>query len=344
MATIGNSFYNLIDLYKSQGPDGRQAAQVVQMLSQYNTIYDDAIAVEANKGTTHLTTIQTGLPSITWGKLYQGIPQSKGGRQQVEDATGFVEGLSDIDTRLLELSDDPGMTRLTEAQGFMESFSQEIAAGIFYHDTSVSPEKFKGLASRYNTLTGATAGASNNVIDAGGTGSDNTSIWFVTWGDNYTHLIYPKGTRAGLQREDMGRQRVLDANGNPYFVMEELFRQHIGLVVRDWRYNIRIANVDVSDIKAGTVDLYKFMRQAYHKVKKVSRRINPDPDLGIPGARMAIYANADVIEALDALSTNASNGALQLRPMELEGKEVDSYRSIPVRQADALINAETRVV
>ena len=336
MAVIGNSYVNIADIMKNEalGP-------VVNMLMQYNPILDDAITVEANKGSSHMTTLQTGLPSVTWGKLYQGIPQSKSTRQQVTDTTGFVEGLSTIDSRVLKHSDDPGMTRLIEAQGFMEAFAQEIASGMMYHDTIGTPEKFKGLFARYNVLAGG--GAGNNVIDGGGTGSDNTSIAIVTWGDNYTHLIHPKNTPVGLERTDMGRQRVVDAAGNPFYVMEEEFRQHIGLVVRDWRYNVRIANIDVSDVIAGTVDIYALLRKAYHKIKKISRT-NPNPDAGLGGVRQAIYCNATILEALDALGTNSNNAALQLRPAELEGKEINTWRGLPVRQLDALLNTETRVV
>ena len=53
--------------------------------------------------------------------------------------------------------------------------------------------------------------------------------------------------------------------------------------------------------------------------------------------------NGNALEALDALGTNVNNGALQLRPMELEGKEVMSYRGLPIRQLDAMLNTETRV-
>jgi hypothetical protein len=346
MATIGNSYLNLIDMFRAGGDAA--TAEVVEVLSRLSPVARNAFTVEANSGTVHKHSIRTGLPAITWGKLYQGIPQSKGSRQQVEDSTGFVEGLSDIDTRLLDLSDDPGMTRLTEAQGFMESFSQEIASGIFYHDTAATPEKFKGLAARYNTVA-AGGGSSNNVIDAGGTGSDNTSIWGVTWGDNYTHLIYPKGSKAGLQREDKGEQRVLDGNSNPYFVMEELFRQHIGLVVRDWRYNFRIANLDVSDMIAGTVDLYKFMRKAVYKLQGIYATAMRSGDGSINGnasveGRTVIYMNRTTLEALDATGTNASNAALMLKPMELEGRTVQSYRGIPIEVSDAILGTETRVV
>jgi hypothetical protein len=54
--------------------------------------------------------------------------------------------------------------------------------------------------------------------------------------------------------------------------------------------------------------------------------------------------NRTILEALDATGTNASNGALMLKPMELEGRVVQSYRGIPIEVTDALLNTETRVV
>jgi len=61
--------------------------------------------------------------------------------------------------------------------------------------------------------------------------------------------------------------------------------------------------------------------------------------------RTVIYMNRDMLEALDALATNkgGSDNFVRLTPMELEGKEVMSYRGIPIRETDALINAESVV-
>lgn len=331
MATLGATFVDLIDVYKQQ--DGRgEFVEVIEMLMEMNPILDDALTVECNKGTTHLHTIRTGLPSVTWGKLYQGIPQSKSTKAQVEDTAGFVEGLSTVDTRLLDLSTNPGAVRLGEAMSYIEAMNQEVAGKMFYGNTASDPEEFMGLAPRFNDLS---APNGNQIIDAGGTGSDNTSIWFVTWGDNQTHLLYPKGTVAGIQREDMGKQRVLDGNNNAYYAMEEKFCWNVGLAVKDWRYVCRIANIDVSDMQAGSVQLYDFMRKAYYQLQ--NRRV--------AGGRLAIYCNRDVLEALDALSTNAgaTDSFVRLKPMEIEGKEVMTYRGIPIRETDALLNTEARV-
>ena len=177
MGTLANSFVDLIDVYKGQDAKG-QSIPIIEMLAEQNPILDDAMAVECNKGTTHLHTIRTGLPTVAWGRLYQGIPQSKSDKAQVEDTTGFVEGLSTIDKRLLDLSADEGAVRMGEAKSYLEAMNQEVSTKIFYGNTAADPEEFMGLSPRYSALTGAKN--SNNIINAGGSGADNTSIWFVT--------------------------------------------------------------------------------------------------------------------------------------------------------------------
>lgn len=340
MATIGASFLDLIDVYKrSQDRGEQQIAYVIELLAQNNPILKDALTLECNMGTKHRTTVRTGLPSVAWGKLYQGTAQSKSTTMQVDDATGFVEGLSSIDKRLLDLAGaNRNELRLSEAQPFLEALSQEVASTLFY-GSAANPEEFVGLSERFNDSSAANGG---QIVKAGGGSSDNTSIWVITWGANQSHLLYPSGSKAGVQRENMGTQRVLDASNNPYFVEEEKFTWHIGLSVRDWRSVARIANIDVSDLQAGTVDIFKLMRQAFWKI----HRHNP------VGGKMAIYANADVCEALDAHTTptmssnvpsNSTGTNIRLRRDEIDGEEVLSYRGIPIRRCDAILNTETVV-
>lgn len=343
MSLIGASSLDLIDKYRRENPDGT-VADVIEILSQLNPILQDGPMVECNLGTRHKTTTRSGLPSVTWGKLYQGIAQSKSNVVSVEDTTGFVEGLSSVDERVLQLGDESKL-RLSEAMSFLEAIAQEVATRIFYGNSQSSPEQFLGLAPRYNSLS---APNGNNIVDAGGTGSDNTSIWLIGWGDHATHLLYPKGTQAGVTREDMGRQRVLDSNGNPYFVKEELFRQHIGLSLRDWRYTVRVANIDVSDMRAGSVKVYDYLRKAYWKMqsRRSAKPGGANGNVAMP-TQVMMYCNRDVLEALDRFSSNSgsADNFVRLTPMQVEGiGEVLTYRGIPIRESDALVNTETRVV
>lgn len=336
MAVIGTSYLNLLDTLRAT-PNGK----VLEVLSQTSPLMDDAWIAECNKGDYHEHAIRTGLPAVTWGALYRGIPQSKGHTSIVKDTTGFVETLTSIDERLLAIKpEQTAQLRLNEISGSMEAMSQEWTTGFFYHDTATAPEKFKGMAARYNSLSNP------NVINGGGVSSDNTSIWIVSWGDNYTSLIHPEGTPGGITREDKGKQRVLDAAGNPFWVEEELVRLYTGVSVGDWRYNTRIANIDVSNVQAGTVDLYALLRSAFYRLQ--SRRVaRPGSNIANagPAPRQAIYMNRDMLQALEAIAQNkgSTDNFVRLTRTELDGAEVMSYRGIPIRETDALINAETLV-
>lgn len=333
MSTIGNTYLTLADVFKRTDAD-KQIAAVIELLAQDNPILQDMIVKECNDGTTHLTTVRTGIPEGTWRMLYQGVQPTKSTTAQVRDATGMIEAWSEIDEKLVRMTQDSAGLRLSEAQAFLEGLNQGVATTMFYGDQATSPAKFTGLAPRFNKLANSGSGA--QIVDAGGTGSDNTSIWFVVWGENTVHGLYPKGSKAGITREDKGKQTKTNPDGSILDVVREKFQWDIGLSVRDYRYVAPIRNIDVSDVQAGTVNLYSFMRKAYYKLKQ--RRVM--------GGRAAIYLNTDMLEALDALATNSgtTDNFVRLTRKEIEGEEVLTYRGIPLRESDALLNTEARVV
>lgn len=339
MATLTQSYLSLVDDMKRAGPDGKY--EIIEVLNDTSQdILTDFMWMECNDGTKHTHSIRTGLPSLAWGALYEGIPQSKSGSQQVDDTTGFVEALSSVDKRLLDLAKDKQKLRASEGRPFIEAMAQELVTAMFYHNSDTNARHPKGLGARFGTL--ATSGAGNQIVDAGGSGSDNTSIWFVEWGDHGCQALYPAGTQAGIKQEDKGEQRVTDDSGNPYYVVEEMLSAHLGFAVKDWRRVSRVANIDVSDMQAGSVDLYAYLRNAYYKLH--SRRVSKVRDQNA-SSNLVMYCNKDVLEALDALGTNSgsSDNFARLRPMEIQGKEVMSYRGIPIRETDAIINTEAEV-
>lgn len=343
MATIGNSFINLVDHYTRVDNKGN-IGPIIEALHQLSPLMADAYMIECNQGQKHLSTIRTGLGPVAWGKLYQGIIQAKTTTQQVTDTTGFVERLSTIDTRYLKLVKSPAQERMAEASGALEAIAQDVQSNFFYADTATTPERFKGLAARYGAISGGGDYASQ-IIDAGGTGSANTSIWSVTWGPMQTALIYPEGTQGGIQREDKGEVRVLDPNGAPYYAKEEMFSQHVGVKVGDYRYNTRIANIDIAAVRSGTVDLYGMLRKAYY-ANQNRRNLRVKNDGMVQAGETVIYMNRDIMQALDALATNrgAADNFVRLTTKEVQGEEVSAYRGFTIRETDALINAEARVV
>lgn len=338
MAIIGNTYLGLIDVMKQAGDD---LGDIVEALHTLNPVMRDANVLTCNMGTKHRSSIRTGLPSVSWGALYEGIKQSKSATTQVDDVTGFVEGLSTVDSRLLKIAGpNAAKVRMSESTAFLEAMSQEFERTWWYSNIGASPRKFHGFFARYNALTNP------NVVDAGGVGSDNTSIAMVTWGDQATSVIVPEGISAGVSREDKGEHRVLDAAGDPYYAKDELFTQHAGATVKDWRYSGRVANIDVSDVIAGTRTINPLLRKLYYRLQG-RRNFGIQNSGGIIGAtRTVIYMNRTLLEALDAESTNGMsvNNFVQLRPREIQGEEILTWRGIPIRDTDNILNAETRVV
>ncbi len=327
--SIGNTYLTLADMYKQQ-EGGEITASIIELLSQTNELLQDANVIECNDGTGHKTTVRNGLPSATFRKLYQGVMPSKSTTSQVRDTTSMLEAYSEVDSALVELSGNQAQFRLNEARAFMEAMNQECLENIFYGDLKSDTAKFDGLAVRYASIDSDKTKIGYNVIDAGGTGSDNTSIWFVTWGDLHCSMLYPKGTKAGLQHDDKGQNTKTLSDGSLLEVHRDHWKWNLGLSVRDWRSTCRIANIDVSEALAGNVDLLKYLRKAYFRVKKYSKT-----------GRLAMYANSDMCEVIDALATDKSNVRLSIK--EYDGKDITHYRNTPIRECEQLLNTESTV-
>lgn len=190
--------------------------------------------------------MRTGLPSATWRMLNYGVPPSKSTTAQVTDTVGMLETYSEVDKELADLNGQTAEFLLSESLAFLESMNQEMAETLIYGDTTVHPQRFTGLSARFNSLA---AKNGVNIIDAGGTGSNLTSIWLVVWGENTVHGLFPKGSKAGLQQEHKGQVTLEDENGGKYEGYRTHFQWKNGLTVRDWRYVVRIANIDISKLK-----------------------------------------------------------------------------------------------
>lgn len=333
MAGIGNTYLSLADVIKRQDPNGT-IADIIEVLNQQNPIVQDMHAVECNDGTAHLTTIRTGMSEPTWRMLYQGVQPSKSTTAQVKDTCGMAEDWIEVDEKLVSLSRDPAGLMLSEARAKLESMNNAVASTLFYGDQASAPAKFTGLAPRFNTLAGTYG---RQVINAGGSGSDNTSIWFVGWGENTCHALYPAGSQAGLKRTPIGVETKTNADGSVLRVRREQYTWDIGLTVRDPRYIARVANIDVSDLSEDATtgaNLFRCLVDAYWKLHQ--RRV--------PNGRMAIYANPTVMQFLDHQSREAGSKLhLSWKENGPDSEPVLHFRGMPIRETDALLDTEAAV-
>lgn len=332
MAVIGNTLPTLLDLARRVDPDGKINA-IAEQLVQTNEILEDMTWKEGNLPTGERTTVRAGLPAATWRKLNYGVQPSKSVTAQITDTCGMLEAYAEVDKALADLNGNTSSWRMSEDAAFLESMNQTMAATMFYGDTSVNPERFVGLAPRFASVSTSTAASAASVIDAGGTGTDNISVWLVCWGPNTVYGIYPKGSKAGFTHEDLGQQTLLDANNGRFEGYRTHYKWDCGLTVRDWRYVIRIANIDNSDLTknaATGADLVDLMAQAVELL--------PNQAMGTP----VFYVNRTVRSFLRRQIM--AKTAYQLTQETVAGKHILAFDGIPVRRCDQLLSTESRLV
>lgn len=332
MATLGQYAVTLADHAKIMDPDGK-IPKVVEMLSQTNEVLDDMRFMEGNLPTGHQSTIRTGLPTSYWKLVNQGVQPTKGLTAQVVDQCGILESWSEVDQDVAELNGNVNAFRLSEAQAHIESMNQEFSSTLFYGNASLNPEEFNGFSIRYSSLS---ANNAENVIDGGGTGSDNSSIWLVVWGDQSCYGLFPKGSKAGLSHEDLGLQTIETSAGiagTRLRAYQDRFKWKSGLCLKDWRFVVRICNIDISNLvaKSSAADLIDLMIKAIHRIPNMN------------SGKACFYANRSVIQMLD-IQRRDDVAAAGLTYAEVDGKLIPHFRGIPVKKCDSLLESEARIV
>ena len=331
MSTLATTHPTLLDVTKRLDPNGK-IDTIGEILNQTNEILEDMVWLEGNLPTGHRTTVRSGLPTPTWRKLYGGVQPTKSRTVQVTDACGMLEAYAEVDKALADLNGNTGAFRLSEDRAHIEGMNQEFTSTLFYGDESTAPEEFTGFAPRYSSLS---AENGDNIINGGGSGSDNASIWLICWGPNTCHGIIPKGSKAGIQQRDLGEVTIENADGSNGRM--QAYRTHyrwdVGLSVRDWRYVVRIANIDRSlltaDISTGA-DLNDLMHQAWTELPSTS------------AGRCSWYMDKQVMSFLRRQTANAVQNSTLSVDM-VGGTMQTSWGGIPIRRCDALRTNEATV-
>lgn len=352
MPLVSSGRNTLIDIAKSYGPDGK-VATVAELLNQSNELIQYMNFVEGNLPTGHKGVVRTGLPTVQLRSFYRGVKVSKSGRATIEDVCAMAEGRNEIDKDLADLNGNTAAYRLSEGLAFIEAMNQTFAQQLVYGDTSINPDGVLGLAPRYNSLSATNA---QNIIDAGGTGSDNTSVWLIVWGENTVTGIYPKGSQAGLQQQDLGEIDAFDENNDRFRAYAELWKWKFGLHVKDWRYAVRIANIDVSDLTGQTGT--QAITAATWLNKLMIKALARIPSMGMGTA--TFMASRTVKEMLSVAALDKSQNALSftqgvnqygtVAPGSVAGQGTGiqggqlQFMGVPVLTVDQILATEARVV
>ena len=335
----GGELPSIIDVTRRLDPSGAIAA-IAELLSQYNPILEDIPLTEGNLPTGHRTTVRADIPEPTWRRLNYGVRPTKSKTAQIDDTVGMLEDYGEVDKDLAMLNGNTAEFRLSEDKPHIEGMSNTMAETLFYGDTAVNPERFLGLAPRYDVL-GEPSGKPaaelnsdylNHIIDGGGTTDGaQTSVWYINWGEDTVFGIYPKGSTAGLQQKDLGEVTLFDNDGGRFQGYRTHYQWKMGLCVKDWRYIVRIANVELALMD--NTDSQKQLYQAM--IKAMYATPIPDKSRGI------FYMSPAARAMLDFAAITKDNAALGYS--NVFGKEVLTFRGVPIRDCSAILETESIV-
>lgn len=340
VAANANNSLTLLDIAKRTDPNG-EVPIIAELLSQKNEMLLDMPWKEGNLPTGTRNTIRSGLPQAYWKIANAGTAASKSTTAQIDEACGILEAWCVLDYDVAMLNGNAQKYRMSEADAFIESLSQQLSAAVIYSNTAVNSEQIMGLSPRFGAIS--TAINAQNILNCLGSGSDNTSVWLVGWGENSVYGIYPRGQIGGLKHTDFGDRPLQTSatfGAGMIHAFVDIWHWECGLAVKDWRYVVRAANLDISDLTSGTGT-----QNAQQLIKIMSRMRARIPSWG--GIRAAFYANRTVqsmlmIQALDK-SQNAL-GVVQGLNQFGNGPQAElTFLGIPIRTVDQLLNTETAI-
>lgn len=336
MATaIGSSVATLVDVAKRTDPDGSISA-VAELLALLSPVAADVMTMEANQATSHRMTARTSLPAPGFRSFNEGVAVDKSTTSQYEEALAMLETYSEVDVDLAALNGNTMEFRLSESVAFIEGMVQKYEATFFGPASSLESgldvKGFRGLSVRYNSLSGANA---EQIVNGGGSGADNASIWIVGHGAQGLFGLYPKGSKAGLVHEDKGQKTIETASGiggSRMEVYQDRYQWKCGIGIKDPRKVVRICNIDRSLLSGGTAaDLPELLIKGLHKFR------------GESDTKPVIYCDRVVNMYLD-LQCRAdvlSGGGLKYE--NVDGKVIGSFRGVPIHVSDALRSNEATI-
>jgi len=227
-------------------------------LVETNLMLSDAYVMEANEVLGHTGSRQTTLPTPQIVKVGAYWSGSVAQWAKFHDDISIFRDTIVIPQDVEKLN---GTASVSEAEeSHKEGFGQGVQNHLIYGTSVADPEKFDGLDVRYKTPDDESGSndqldpastADYGVWDAGGTGSDTTSIWFIQWGPQKAGLITPfQDPQMGIKITDMGLQKEVDsvtsnATSHRWSYYTEL-EWWLGLSIFDIRAVARLRNIEAS--------------------------------------------------------------------------------------------------
>lgn len=340
MAILGGTVLNWKDMVNSLDPNGLPA-KAANLLEEAKPILSDFVWKASNQPLGHRSQVVTALPTPGFKRINRGTLSTKGAVTPMEEGLSMIEDFSTVDIKLLELYGNEGAMREEQGRMHVEGMGQLAVDTFWYGDVTDNMDEFNGFTTRYNTLA-TTNPIYKQIFDAGGSGSDLSSLWVLGHGDGKIEALFPKNCMAGLRHQDLGRQLIqqdTDLGGRKLSALVDQWNWDLGLHLGDYRYGVRIANIEPDELVGvtGTQDLADYATNVMYLLLRAKRRF---PNL--TSVRPRIYMPRYINEGLDvqALARTTPN---VYSSVDVDGKSMEAFHGIPFRIEDALTNTETQV-
>jgi hypothetical protein len=319
----------LADMAKDFSGGTTSEAHLINLLSKKNALFDDMLFMATNKDDSYKFNVVMGLPGVTYRSLYEGVLPARSTRKPVTESCTLFEEVCEIDKELIDIAPNKGLYRAQEASAALEAVANRVARELWYGTRAADYRAVMGLSERYSALSNPKL--ARYIIDAGGTGNDNTSLWLVGWGERTFHAIYPKNTRAGIEHTQGSVIDLIDPNTNgTYQGYRDRIKYRFGIALEDYRFIARVCNISVSTLGTEDApDLLTLINKLTHRVENLN------------GARFAFYMNRDLAEAYEQQLMLKQNLALTLDAAT--GKITPSYKGIPIKIDDNILSTEEAV-
>lgn len=306
------------------GPDGG-ILTIAEILNEENEIMRDAVAKMANGIRANVELIRTDLPAISARKINSGATTKYPQSSQIEDQIMLLEAWPEIDEQLVDPYPDKKKARASQLIAYIEAFSQAFANNLIYGNAGDVGE-IDGWATRYADPSDA------NVTDAGGSGSDCSSLWMAEWHTSKLSLIYPKDSKSvGLFNKDWGKKRVTDTSGNPFAAYVSQMKMEFGWTNQDARALQRLGSIESTGtsnnlLATDGINPLVYMRNRLPKRGK---------------GKTALYGNRDLLSQFDVWALDKSNGFYYQE--NISGGPVAVFQGIPIRLVEQILSTEAAI-
>lgn len=327
MATL-TSNYSLVEQAKRVDPDGKLSIIVEALDFETGQVLQEADWLPSNDIWTNKTVIRGSLPTGSRRKLNSGVAKEVSRVTEALDTIEMLETYAEYDKDWIDSLPNPQMARMQEARAFLMGLGQTLVSSFLYSNANVDADRMHGLAGRLAKLDG------EYVIGAGGTGSDLTSIFVVTWGPDFSYFVYPKNQgNLGIKHTDLGEVTISDAttavaSTSQYQGYRDHFQVKAGFVVRHPKAIGRICNIESS----GSANIFD---EDDLITLLNNMKITP---------RTRIYCNQTVKTQAEIALKDKTN-VNWTQENGLDGIPFMKFRQIPVRMIDKsiLLNTESAV-